>query len=130
MITKSKITKLYPNTREEVITNMLVIYRYLEEKYGEVKDEWKTILSLLATDLELKFQCLETIKTDGISVKDRYGGTTKNSLFAVMNSLDIQIMKCVNELGLSPKSAAKIKDSDDDTSTEETAIDFINNLTQ
>lgn len=129
MIKKKTIQSLYPDARIEVVDNLLKIYQYLENEYGAIKNEWKVVLSLLANNLEMFYKCQDQIKKDGILTPDRYGNLNKHSLFPVMLNLQIQILKCINELGLSPKAASKI-DPKSKSREDDSTDDFINSLIQ
>jgi len=124
MIQKKEIKKLYPDTRKEVRDYMYNVLLYLENEHGEVKPEWKAVLSMLAENLETYQKCKERIKADGVMIKDRYGNFNKHPLFPIVNSLQVQILKCVGELGLSPKAAQKMKGNESEDNTE----DFLDSL--
>lgn len=108
----SKFTKNYLNSVE----------RFLTEKYGSVKEEWESVLFLLAENLDLYIQCKESVKANGI-----YDASTgrKNGLLTTMKDLQATIMKQVQHLGISPYSASKIKQEVDDDNE-----DFIEALTK
>lgn len=127
MIKRSKLEKLYPDVRSEIIDYMVTVYKYLEGRYGSVKNEWTATLKLLADNLELLYQLKETIKDKGLMIKDRYSNWNKNPLFPILNNVTIQILKCVDQLGLSPKADSKIKDGETKEESE-SAQDFINGL--
>lgn len=128
MVQRKTIKALYPDSRDEVIDYMLKVYKFLESRYSEIKDEWKAVLTLLNDDLELFYQCKDKIKADGIMIKDRYGNFNKHPLFPILNNLQIQVLKCIGELGLSPKSSSKIKEGATDDEVEETVSDFLSGL--
>lgn len=107
----SKFTKDYMSNVES----------YLTSKYGSVKDEWDTILFLLAENLDLYIECRKSIRQNGIF--DRTTGR-KNPLLATTKDLQATILKQVQHLGLSPYSSSKIKQE-----TEEDDADFIEMLT-
>jgi P27 family predicted phage terminase small subunit len=127
MIKRSKLEKLYPDVRPEIIDYMTTVYKYLNDRFGTVKSEWTATLKLLADNLELLYQLKETIKEKGLMVKDRYDNWNKNPLFPILNNVTVQVLKCVDQLGLSPKANAKIKDGETKEESE-SAQDFINGL--
>jgi len=129
MITKKKIQALYPDTRQSVQDYMMSAYKYLESEYGEVKAEWKGTLGLLAESLEMFYQCKDQIKKDGLLILDRYGNPNKHPLLMIQNSYQIQILKCTNQLGLSPLASSKIADRPKKGEQELSAEDFITRLT-
>jgi P27 family predicted phage terminase small subunit len=128
MITKKKIQALYPDVRESVQEYMYNAYKYLESKYGVVKAEWKAALSLLSESLDMFYQCKERIKKDGLLINDRYGNPNKHPLLQIQTAYQIQILKVVKELGLSPLASSKIADKPE-KEQELSAEDFITKLT-
>ena len=128
MITRKKIQTLYPDVRESVQEYMYNAFKYLESKYGEVKQEWKTALSLMSESLEMYYQCKDQIKKDGLLIQDRYGNPNKHPLLQIQTAYQIQILKVVKELGLSPLASSKIADKPE-KEQELSAEDFITKLT-
>ena len=128
MITRKKIQNLYPDVRESVQDYMYNSYKYLESEYGEVKAEWKAALSLLAESLDMFYQCKDQIKKDGLLILDRYNNPNKHPLLQVQTTYQIQILKVVKELGLSPLASSKIADKPE-KEQELSAEDFITKLT-
>ena len=128
MITKKKIQALYPDVRESVQEYMYNAYKYLESKYGVVKAEWKAALSLLSESLDMFYQCKERIKKDGLLINDRYGNPNKHPLLQIQTAYQIQILKVISQLGLSPLASSKIADKPE-KEQELSAEDFITKLT-
>ena len=90
------------------------INKYLIEKYGAVKPEWNLVISLLEDNIELYKQCKESIKENGL-----YDAETgkKNPLLITLRDTQVQIIKVIQQLGLSPYANSRIKDAlevDDD----------------
>lgn len=129
MITKKKIQTLYPDVRQSVQEYMYNAFKYLESEYGEVKQEWKAALSLLSESLEMYYQCKDQIKKDGLLIQDRYGNPNKHPLLQIQTAYQIQILKVVKELGLSPLASSKIADKPEKEDTM-SAEGFITKLTQ
>lgn len=94
---------------------------YLISKYGEVKPEWEITISMMLDNIQVYDVCKKSIVENGI-----YDPETgkKNPLLITMRDLQVQILKCIKELGLSPLAASKIKNDivDDED-------DFIESLT-
>ncbi|MCI9607770.1 MAG: P27 family phage terminase small subunit [Muribaculaceae bacterium] len=107
--------------KKDVKKYIKLIESYLTEKYGEIKGEWKLILSLLEDNISLYFECKEELKNIGMFDKATY---KKNPLLATLKDLQATILKQIQHLGLSPYAANKITDIAEDDSE-----DFINNLT-
>lgn len=129
MITRKKIQTLYPDVRQSVQEYMYNAFKYLESEYGEVKHEWKAALSLLSESLEMYYQCKDQIKKDGLLIQDRYGNPNKHPLLQIQTAYQIQILKVVKELGLSPLASSKIADKPEKEQGL-SAEDFITKLTQ
>ena len=98
------------------------IEKYLKDTYGEVKDEWIAILDLLADNFELYDSCKKEVKKYGL-----YDPNTgkRNPLLMTMKDTQSMILKEVQQLGLSPYAASKIR-----TIAEDDSDDFIENLTE
>ena len=106
--------------KKEIKDYIQSVENYLQERYGQVNDEWKAIIYLLHDNLLLYEECKQSIKDNGLY--DKQSGR-KNPLIATLKDLQATIMKQIQHLGISPYAASKIKqDENDDTD------DFINNL--
>lgn len=110
--TQSK--KLYTEYSEEVQNYMYVIHKFLNKKFGVINDEWIPSLSMLADNLHIFNLCKEQIRKDGILILDRFGVLVKHPLLKVQTDAQIQIVKLLNEYGLSPKSVGKLKEVDNE----------------
>ena len=86
---------------------MYVIHKFLNKKFGNINDEWIPSLSMLADNLHIFNLCKEQIRKDGLLITDRFNVLTKHPLIKVQNDAQIQIVKLLNEFGLSPKSVGK-----------------------
>ena len=75
------------------------------------------------------YQCKERIKKDGLLINDRYGNPNKHPLLQIQTAYQIQILKVVKELGLSPLASSKIADKPEKGEQELSAEDFITKLT-
>lgn len=86
------------------------VEKYLKERFGEIKPEWKATIFLLQDNLDMYNKCLEKIEEVGIFDEATY---KKNPLIATLKDLQATILKEVCQLGLSPYAAAKIKEDGD-----------------
>ena len=114
---KNQIKKRYSTYSNKVQDYMVSIYQFLEDKFVEVGDEWLLSLDMLASNLDVFVQCEKQIAQDGIMLENRFGIMEKHPLLKVQNDSQIQIVKLLNEFGLTLKSLSKIKlddDTDDD----------------
>lgn len=97
------------------------INNYLIEKYGNIRPEWETVITLLSDCLNRYEQVKEALDTYGVF--DPETGK-KNQLITSEKDLIATILKLAQKLGISPWDASKIKDS-----AVEDEEDFIENLT-
>lgn len=103
--------KTNENQTEKYITS---VRKYLKEKYGRIKPEWKQPLQILQDNLQVYEECKETIERDGLMLKAKNGAWTKHPLIKVSLDAQVQITKYLAEFGLTPKSASKISLLDDE----------------
>ena len=101
--------KMYERYGEEVIKYMWSVHKFLLNKFGYISDEWFLSLQMLADNLNMFFKCRDQIAEDGIYVKNKFENLDKHPLIKVQNDAQIQIIKLLNEFGLSPKSVARLK---------------------
>lgn len=102
---KKNIFGDYTPTTQNFLKSTL---NYLKHKYGTVNDEWMPTLVILADNYELYNQCKTQIAKDGLMIQDRFGSLAKHPLLKVQNDSQIQIIKLLNEFGLTPKAASKL----------------------
>lgn len=96
--------------RPEITQYISKVRKHLKQEYKKVKPEWEGTINILAYNMEMEARIKEQIASDGLMIKDRYGNSNKHPLFPILNSFQVQIFKCVSELGLSPKAQKKIKE--------------------
>lgn len=110
--TQSK--KLYTEYSEEIQNYLWTIHKFLNKKFGAINDEWIPSLMMLADNLHIFNLCKEQIRKDGLMITDRFGTMVKHPLIKVQNDAQIQIVKLLNEFGLSPKAVGKLKQVEDE----------------
>ena len=110
--TQSK--KLYTEYSEEIQNYLWTIHKFLNKKFGAINDEWIPSLMMLADNLHIFNLCKEQIRKDGLMIIDRFGTMVKHPLIKVQNDAQIQIVKLLNEFGLSPKAVGKLKQVEDE----------------
>ena len=101
---------------------MNAVESHLKAKFGTIEPQWEGLLNMLATNYELFWECKDKIKEDGLMIQNRFGGFDKNPLLKVQTDAQIQIIKLVNEFGISPKS---IKNLNVATNDEDDFIDAL-----
>lgn len=120
LVTQSK--KLYTEYSEEINNYMWSIHKFLNKKFGSISEEWIPTLTMLADNLYIFNLCKEQIRKDGLMITDRFNVLVKHPLIKVQNDAQIQIVKLLNEFGLTPKSVGKLKAEEDENN------DFLDNL--
>lgn len=110
----------------EVNDYMEIVIRYLKDRYGEVKREWYGALDMLSTQYLIYLKCREKVLTEGVTVVNPRGGFDKHPLLKQITDSQIQIVKLINEFGLSPKSEARIKVG----TGQDNEADYIKSLTE
>lgn len=120
VVTQSK--KLYTEYSEEIQNYMYVIHKFLNKKFGNINDEWIPTLTMLADNLYIFNLCKEQIRKDGLLITDRFNVLVKHPCLKIQNDAQIQIVKLLNEFGLTPKSVGKLKAEEDENN------DFLDSL--
>lgn len=90
---------------------MRYITQYLSDKYGKINDEWYISLTMLADNIEILELSRYQVRRDGIMIPDRFGNMIKHPLLKTIVDSNIQIVKLLNEFGLTPKALYKLKDT-------------------
>lgn len=98
------------------------IINYLQQKHGKVEENWKEIIDILCNEVALYHQAQEEIKANGIVIVTQRG-VIANPAVRIGENAVVQIHKLVDALGLTPKSADKIKKN-----SEEEYKDFLTGL--
>lgn len=101
MAVNKKIVEKVDKIMEETVA-------YITEKYGEVKPEWNGALDMLRTQYTILFECKDIVENDGVMVMKR-DSIDKHPLLKQITDSQVQIVKLIQEFGLSPKSNARIK---------------------
>ena len=83
-----------------------IIEEYLSEKYGEVQPQWQFTINTICENLQMIEACRNEIKRVGL-YNDRTG--RKNPLIATIKDCQAVLLKCFQQLGLTPWSESKIK---------------------
>ena len=99
-----KTAQKYSEYTEATQAFMKAVEGHLKAKFGDIEPQWEGLLAMLATNYELFWDCKQKIKEDGLMVRNRFGSWEKNPLLKVQTDAQIQLVKLVNEFGISPKS--------------------------
>lgn len=120
---QNTLAKKYVNYSSQTQKFMIEVEAFLRKKYTELQPHWEGQLQLLATNYDLFIKAKGQVNEDGLLVQNRMGGWDKHPLLATIKDSNIQVIKLINEFGLSPSSNGKIKEKSDDND-----FDLINGL--
>lgn len=115
---KNTLVKKYMNYSNQTQKFMAEVEAFLKRKYNEIQPHWEGQLQLLATNYDLFIKAKEQVDVDGLLVKNRMGGWDKHPLLTTVKDANIQVIKLINEFGLSPSANGKIKEKSDDNDFE------------
>lgn len=130
-LTKDTISKRYAKYDERIIDFLNNIYEDVRESHkNNINNYFFVTFDLLANQLLLYYRALDAINKDAsLSTEDSYKRQAKSPHIAILNHAHQEIMKILDDYGLSPFASAKIKrlnSIDDDESAEE----LLNELTK
>lgn len=130
-LTKDTISKRYAKYDERIIDFLNNIYEDVRESHkNNINNYFFVTFDLLANQLLLYYRALDAINKDAsLSTEDSYKRQAKSPHIAILNHAHQEIMKILDDYGLSPFASAKIKRLnviDEDESAEE----LLNSLTE
>ncbi len=129
-LTKDIISARYKSYDERVIDFLNNIYEDVKDQHkNNINNYFFVTFDLLANQLLLYFRALDAINKDAsLSTEDSYKRTAKSPHITILNHAHQEIMNILDEYGLSPFAAAKIKrlnKGEDDGSAEELLSELI-----
>ena len=108
-LTKDIIQKRYSEYDDRIIDFLNNIYEDVKD-HNKINNYFFVTFDLLANQLLLYFRALDAIKTDAtLSTEDSYKRTAKSPNIAILNHAHQEIIKILDDYGLSPFASAKIK---------------------
>ena len=117
------IQKTYEGYDERVLVFMSRVYEDVKEQNAKINNYFFVTLDLLANQLLLYFRALSAINADAsLSTEDSYKRQSKSPQIAILNHAHQEILKILDDYGLSPFASAKIKrlnNGDNDQDAEE-----------
>ena len=129
-LTKDIIQKRYSEYDKRIIDFLSNIYEDVKDQNNKINNYFFVTFDLLANQLLLYFRALDAINKDAsLSTEDSYKRTAKSPNIAILNHAHQEIIKILDDYGLSPFASAKIKrlnKNDDDESAEELLNSLIN----
>lgn len=111
---RNTLVKKYMNYSSQTQKFMAEVEAFLKRKYNEIQPHWEGQLQLLATNYDLFIKAKEQVDIDGLLVQNRMGGWDKHPLLTTIKDANIQVIKLINEFGLSPSANGKIKEKSND----------------
>ena len=109
-LTKDIIQKRYAEYDDRIIDFLNNIYEDVKDHSNKINNYFFVTFDLLANQLLLYFRALDAIKTDAtLSTEDSYKRTAKSPNIAILNHAHQEIIKILDDYGLSPFASAKIK---------------------
>ena len=117
------IQKTYESYDDRVLVFMSRVYEDVKEQNTKINNYFFVTLDLLANQLLLYFRALDAINADAsLSTEDSYKRQAKSPQIAILNHAHQEIIKILDDYGLSPFASAKInrlKNGDGDQDAEE-----------
>ena len=117
------IQKTYEGYDDRVIEFLSRVYEDVKEQNAKINNYFFVTLDLLANQLLLYFRALDAINADAsLSTEDSYKRQAKSPQIAILNHAHQEIIKILDDYGLSPFASAKIKrlnNGDNDQDAEE-----------
>jgi len=117
------IQKTYEGYDDRVLVFMSRVYEDVKEYNTKINNYFFVTLDLLANQLLLYFRALDAINADAsLSTEDSYKRQAKSPQIAILNHAHQEIIKILDDYGLSPFASAKInrlKNGDNDQDAEE-----------
>ena len=117
------IQKTYEGYDDRVLVFMSRVYEDVKEQNAKINNYFFVTLDLLANQLLLYFRALTAINADAaLSTEDSYKRQAKSPNIAILNHAHQEIIKILDDYGLSPFASAKIKrlnNGDNDQDAEE-----------
>ena len=124
------IQETYKSYDERVLVFMSRVYEDVKDQNAKINNYFFVTLDLLANQLLLYFRALDAINADvSLSTEDSYKRQAKSPQIAILNHAHQEIIKILDDYGLSPFASAKIKrlnNGDGDQDAEELLNNLIN----
>ena len=128
-LTKDIIQKRYSEYDKRIIDFLSNIYEDVKDQNNKINNYFFVTFDLLANQLLLYFRALDAINKDAsLSTEDSYKRTAKSPNIAILNHAHQEIMKILDDYGLSPFASAKIKRLKNESTDDESAEELLNSL--
>lgn len=100
------------------------VREFLAQKYGKIEASWNCGLLLLEDSYTMFLFAQADIAENGLFLTNRFGDRVKNDSIKIKLDAQVQIVKLLNEFGLTAMANGKIKQTSDGDETAE----ILNNL--
>jgi P27 family predicted phage terminase small subunit len=104
--------KIYKKYDKQVIEYMSNLISRLESQYGQINEEWRVSLDLIAFNYDIIRKCQEDIQRNGLEKVDDRGRLSKNPALSTVNQAQGNLFKLLNSFGLNLLSKSKIKNDE------------------
>lgn len=104
--------KIYKKYDKQVVEYMTNLIHRLESQYGQVNEEWRVSLDLIAFNYDIIRKCQEDLQLNGLEKEDSRGRLCKNPSLATVNQAQGNLFKLLNSFGLNLLSKSKIKNDE------------------
>lgn len=108
---KEKILERYKKYNGEIQSYMAYVIDSLIDKYGEVSPHYLISMDVFAMNLDIMMQAKEIFDKEGFEHADFSGIKRKSGAVQAFNTAQQAALKIMNNFGLSPMSASRIKDN-------------------
>jgi phage terminase small subunit len=107
--------KIYKKYDKEVIDYMVNLIKRLETQYGQINEEWRISLDLIAFNYDIIRRCQIDIEKNGLEKLDDRGRLSKNPNILTCNQAQANLFKLLNSFGLNLMSKSKLKGVEDES---------------
>lgn len=102
--------KIYKEYDKQVVDYMTNLISRLETQYGQINEEWRVSLDLIAFNYDIIRKCQIDIHKNGLQKEDGRGRISKNPALMICNQAQDHLFKLLNSFGLNLLSKSKMKD--------------------
>lgn len=114
---QKEILTRYQNYKPIIQEYMSQIVDSLFDKYGEVYPYYLISLDTLAMNVDIMLQAKEIFDKEGFQHNDHQGVQRKSGAVQAFNTAQQAALKIMNQFGLNPMSASRIKDNKTERNT-------------
>lgn len=105
----------YRNDNQAVREYMVYILSAINDKYQKIPDDFIISLDILKLNMDILLKSVDELKEKGVTEIDKYRGEKKSANFQAFFNAQNYIHRILNQFGLTPQSASKIRDNKTNT---------------